>query len=67
MNLSVVIREGRRWRVALEKAALMTVCECQYYDLADCIDEESDQELIDIINGNYDCPLCGLKAGSSHE
>jgi hypothetical protein len=67
MNLSTLVREVRLRRVVLEKVALKTICACQYYDLADCIDEASDQELVDIINGNYDCPMCGLKAGSNHE
>lgn len=67
MNLSALMREVRRRRVVLEKIALQMVCACQYYDLADCIDETSDQELINIINQNYDCPMCGLKAGNNHE
>ena len=61
MNLSTVLREVRLRRVILERVALQIVCACLYYDLADCIDEASDQELIDIINRNYDCELCGLK------
>ena len=67
MDLSTLVREVRLRRVVLEKVALKTICACQYYDLADCIDEASDQELIDIINCNYDCPMCGLNAGSNHE
>ena len=67
MNLSTVMREVRRRRVVIEKVALQTICACQYYDLADCIDETSDQELVDIISRNYDCPMCGLKAGKSYE
>jgi hypothetical protein len=55
MNLSTVLREVRLRRVILERAALQMVCACLYYDLADCIDEASDQELTDIINQNYDC------------
>ena len=67
MELSTLVREVRRRRVVLEKIALQMVCACQYYDLADCIDESSDQELVDIINHNYDCPMCGLKGNKSHE
>lgn len=51
-------------RELLEKHALEAVCSCQYYDLADCIDSASDQELLDIINDNYDCDICGRKARS---
>jgi len=47
-------------RELFEAIALQRVCACQYYDLADCIGETSDQELIYIINQNYDCPMCGL-------
>ena len=61
MDLSTVLREVRLRRVILERVALQIVCACLYYDLADCIDEASDQELIDIINRNYDCEICGLK------
>jgi redox-regulated HSP33 family molecular chaperone len=64
MNLSTVLREVRLRRVILERAALQMVCACLYYDLADCIDEASDQELTDIINQNYDCELCGLKGSN---
>ena len=67
MDLSTVLREVRLRRVILERAALQIVCACLYYDLADCIDSTSDQELIDIINRNYDCELCGLKGSNSHE
>ena len=64
MDLSTVLREVRLRRVILERAALQMVCACLYYDLADCIDEASDQELTDIINQNYDCELCGLKGSN---
>ena len=61
MDLSTVLREVRLRRVVLERAALQMVRACMYYDLADCIDEASEQELINIINRNYDCEMCGLK------
>lgn len=51
-------------RLLLEKAALKEVCACQYYDLADSLGITSSLELIHIINGNYDCALCGQKVGS---
>jgi len=64
MNLSNIIRVVTPQRVTLEKAALYAVCACQYYDLADCMDATSDQELVEIINHNYDCPMCGLKGSN---
>jgi len=47
-------------RDLLESMALQQVCACQYYDLTDCIGETSDEKLIDIINHNYYCSMCGL-------
>ena len=66
MNLSNLIVDNSPERLALEKDALLAVCPCQYYDLADCIDSTSDQELVNILNQNYDCELCGLKGSDSH-
>lgn len=46
-------------REKLEKAALMAICVCYYYDLADTIDSMSDKELEEIVanSGNHqpDC------------
>lgn len=44
-------------REKLEKAALMVICSCYYYDLADTIDSMTDAELEDIIakNGTEPC------------
>jgi hypothetical protein len=64
MDLSKIIRVITPQRVMLEKAALLAVCACQYYDLADCMDATSDQELVDIVSQNYDCPMCGLKGSN---
>ncbi len=64
MNLSNLIVDNGPARLALEKDALLAVCACQYYDLADCVDSTCDQELTDIINQNYDCELCGLKGSN---
>ena len=61
MNLSSLNYEDLD-RGQLEKLALQEVCACQYYDLADCLDATSDQELVDIINHNYDCAMCGRKS-----
>jgi len=49
------------YRRMLEQQALNQICACQYYDLADCLGETGDSELIDIINHHYDCDSCGLK------
>jgi hypothetical protein len=51
-------------RLLLEKAALKAVCACQYYDLRDKLSETNSLELVYIINGNYDCALCGRKVGN---
>jgi len=48
-------------RESLERLALMRVCACQYYDLADTISEMSDLELLDIINHRYVCDMCHMK------
>ena len=46
-------------REKLEKAALMAVCSCYYYDLADTIDSMTDKELEEIVaNGGVDCEFC---------
>ena len=64
MNLSNIMQGRPLGRGVLEKTALKAVCECQYYDLADCMDATSSSELIDIIFGNYDCAMCGRKGGN---
>lgn len=48
--------EGRE---VLERLALDRVCPCQYYDLADCMDVTSGEELIAIIDGTSRCDMCG--------
>ncbi len=63
MNISNLSGRYARYRLALEKLALYTICSCQYYDLADCIDGTSDQELIILISGQYDCDMCGHRGG----
>ena len=47
-------------RGLLEAQATEQVCACLAYELADNLDITTDQELIDIINHNYDCEMCGL-------
>ena len=42
-------------RDSLEQLALQAVCAFQYYDLADCMNETTDYELQNIINGDYPC------------
>jgi hypothetical protein len=50
-------------REALEREALMAVCSCEYYDLADAIDGVSNEDLQDIIEGRHQCgnPECPYK------
>lgn len=64
MNISTLISRRSLVREALGKAALRAVCACQYYDLADSLQETSIRELVNIINGNYDCPMCGQKGAN---
>jgi len=52
---------GELDREYLEHLALMRVCACLYYDLADLIDSTGDQELLDIINHEYLCDVCMIK------
>ena len=47
-------------RELLEAKASGEVCACLAYELADNLDTTTDQELIDIINHNYECEMCGL-------
>ena len=47
-------------RELLEAKATEEVCACLAYELADNLDITTDQELIDIINHNYDCEMCSL-------
>lgn len=42
-------------REALEEAALMAICSCHYYDLADSLDSATNGELLDIIEGRSPC------------
>jgi redox-regulated HSP33 family molecular chaperone len=46
-------------RETLETEAIDEVCECQYCDLQDTIDEMSDDELRAIINHEVLCEVCG--------
>ena len=41
----------------LETKASEEVCACLAYELADNLDITTNQELIDIINHNYDCDM----------
>ena len=58
-------RDYSNYRVRLEKQALMQICSCLYYDLADNIDVASDQDLVDYIADRYDCDMCGHKSSKS--
>lgn len=49
-------------RARLEKAALMTICACYYYDLADAIDSITDEELERLISDTaLECKMCKNK------
>ena len=47
-------------RELLEAKATEEICACLVYELADNLDITTDQELIDIINRNYECEMCGM-------
>ena len=47
-------------RELLEAKASEEICACLAYELADNLNITTDQELIDIINHNYECEMCGL-------
>ena len=65
MQLSNLNKDCSHYRVELEKLALLQICSCLYYDLADSIDAASDKELIDYIAERYDCYMCGHKSSQS--
>ena len=50
MEVYATQEAGTLDREELEKVALMAVCTCLYYDLADNIDSASDEELWQIID-----------------
>ena len=58
MNLAN-LKSNYEVREKLEKAALMVIRACYYYDLADTIDSMTDKELKEIVaNEGIDCELC---------
>jgi hypothetical protein len=46
-------------RELLESEALAEVCACQYYELADTIDETPDEDLLSIVHSTRKCEVCG--------
>ena len=51
-----------RERELLETAALLAICPCLYYDLADCMDTMPDDDLVEIVNGEFNvCGECSEK------
>ena len=46
-------------REDLESQALKAISACLYYDLADTVQEESDETLQAIISGKHTCEDCG--------
>ena len=65
MNLLNLNMRYSHYRERLEKQALLNICSCLYYDLADSIDAVSDQELVDFVADRYDCDMCGHKSSQS--
>lgn len=54
-----------RERELLETAALLVICPCLYYDLADCIDAMLDDDLVEIVNGKFNvCGECSEKVST---
>lgn len=45
-------------REVLEEAALQAVCACRYYDLADCLSETTNGELLGVIEKRNYCLNC---------
>ena len=60
MNIFTMMYQNSEYRKGIEKLALLSICSCLYYDLADNAGQATEQKLIDIINHNYDCEMCGL-------
>lgn len=46
-------------REDLEKQALVEICSCRYYDLADNVEVATDDELRAIIEHTDKCEFCG--------
>ncbi len=46
-------------RELLECEVLAEICACQYYDLADTIDETPDEDLMSIVLHTRKCEVCG--------
>jgi predicted secreted protein len=47
-------------REELEQLAMKRVCACMYYDLADTLEETSGEDLIKVIQHDYECDSCDL-------
>lgn len=46
-------------REDLEAQAIEEVCACRYYDLQDTLQENTDEDLLSIINHTNKCEICG--------
>jgi len=46
-------------RELLEAQAVEEVCACRYYDLQDTLQENTDEDLLSIINHTNKCEICG--------
>jgi hypothetical protein len=58
MNLPPSLLPKTVERELLERAALLAICPCLYYD----IDEMPEDDLVDIVKGKYNvCEVCSEK------
>ena len=46
-------------RELLEAQAVEEVCTCRYYDLQDTLQENTDEDLLSIVNHTNKCEICG--------
>ena len=60
MNIFTMMYQNSEYRKGLEKLALLSICSCLYYDLADNAELATEQELVDIISHDYDCEFCDM-------
>ena len=55
MNICTMMYQNSEYRKGIEKLALLSICSCLYYDLADYMCITDDAELLNIINDSYGC------------
>ncbi|HEY4963880.1 MAG TPA: hypothetical protein VIH90_04255 [Candidatus Saccharimonadales bacterium] len=64
MNLLKLMSDYSLDRLLLENLALERVCSCGYWQLADNLQDTSDEILINIVEHKYICDMCGLEGGA---